>query len=332
MINLYILIFFFNILIFYNLNKISRIYNIYDVPDDFRKRHKNTIPLLGGAVIYLNFCLIIVLDYYNFFENNLLNSNRELLVFYISASLCFLLGFYDDKYNLGANLKLLIIFFIVFFLQIFDHNLIIKDITLTFYWQKILLNSLSIPVTALCFLLFINAFNMIDGINAQAALYALVIFFIFIFLNIASNFFIFFIISLSFFLWFNFKNKIFLGDSGTLLLSFIIGYIFIRSYNSGFISSSDEIFLIMMIPGFELLRLAIHRMVSKKHPFKADRNHIHHLIIDKKSYIFTLIVIQLLFFSPYFLNLIVKNTPLVVFLFLLIYLSILVHFFKLKKK
>ena len=129
----------------------------------------------------------------------------------------------------------------------------------------------------------------------------------------------------------NFKNKIFLGDSGTLLLSFIIGYVFIRSYNSGFISGSDEIFLIMMIPGFELLRLAIHRMVNKKHPFKGDRNHIHHLIIDKKSYIFTLIVIQLLFFLPYLLNLIVKNTPLVVFLFLLIYLSILVHFLKSKK-
>jgi UDP-GlcNAc:undecaprenyl-phosphate GlcNAc-1-phosphate transferase len=132
-------------------------------------------------------------------------------------------------------------------------------------------------------------------------------------------------------LWFNLKNKIFLGDSGTLLLSFIIGYVFIRSYNSGLIYSSDEIFLIMMIPGFELLRLAIHRIVSKKHPFKGDRNHIHHLIIDKKSYIFTLIVIQLLFFSPYILNLIIQNIPLVVFLFLLMYLSIIIHFFKLKK-
>jgi len=331
MIYLYISVIFFNFLIFYNLNKISRIYNIYDVPDNLRKRHKNSTPLLGGVIIYLNFCIIIALDYFNLFENNFINSNQELLVFYISASLCFLLGFFDDKYNLGANLKLLIIFFIVFFLQIFDHYLIIKDIALTFYWQKILLNSFSIPFTALCFLLFINAFNMIDGINAQAALYALVIFFIFIFLNINTKFFIFFLISLSFFLWFNFKNKIFLGDSGTLLLSFIISYVFIRSYNSGLIFSSDEIFLIMMIPGFELLRLAIFRIASKKHPFKADRNHIHHLIIDKKGYIFTLIIIQLLFFSPYLLNLIIKNTPLVVILFLLIYSSILYLFLKLKK-
>ena len=70
--------------------------------------------------------------------------------------------------------------------------------------------------------------------------------------------------------------------------------------------NKDEIFLIMMIPGFELLRLAIHRIVKKKHPFKADRNHIHHLIIDKKGYIFTLIIIQLLFCSPYLLNLIIN--------------------------
>ena len=58
----------------------------------------------------------------------------------------------------------------------------------------------------------------------------------------------------------------FLGDSGTMLLSFILSYFFIKSANVSGILYSDEIFLIMMIPGFELLRLAITRILKKKTP------------------------------------------------------------------
>ena len=71
----------------------------------------------------------------------------------------------------------------------------------------------------------------------------------------------------------------FLGDSGTILLGFIISYFFIKSYNMGPRISSDEIFLIMMIPGFELVRLAVQRLYHKRHPFSPDDKHIHHLII-----------------------------------------------------
>ena len=53
----------------------------------------------------------------------------------------------------------------------------------------------------------------------------------------------------------------FLGDSGTILLGFVISYFFIKSYNLGFKIYSDEIFLIMMIPGFELVRLAIQEII-----------------------------------------------------------------------
>ena len=47
---------------------------------------------------------------------------------------------------------------------------------------------------------------------------------------------------------------------------------------------SDFVFLCLCIPGYDLLRLAIHRIFNKKHPFKADKNHIHHMMIKKIGY------------------------------------------------
>ena len=76
----------------------------------------------------------------------------------------------------------------------------------------------------------------------------------------------------------------FMGDSGTMLLAFIISYLFIKSHNSYGKFYADEIFLIMMIPGIELVRLAVSRLLNKKHPFSPDRNHIHHIMLNKFNF------------------------------------------------
>ena len=117
------------------------------------------------------------------------------------------------------------------------------------------------------------------------------------------------IINLIFFLILNFKNKAYLGDSGTLLAGFLISYIFVKNYNVNIYEnfSADEIFLIMSIPGFELLRLALKRIIQKKHPFKADRFHIHHLLSNKLDIKFTYLTVQLLLIFPYTVYLISKS-------------------------
>ena len=79
----------------------------------------------------------------------------------------------------------------------------------------------------------------------------------------------------------------FLGDSGSLILGFLISYICIKAYNQNFINHADEIFLIMSIPGYELLRLFIKRISIGRNPFSADSNHIHHYLINKFSHIKT---------------------------------------------
>ena len=70
----------------------------------------------------------------------------------------------------------------------------------------------------------------------------------------------------------------FLGDSGTYTLAFIISYIIIKSHNIEEIYP-EEIFIILSLPGLDMLRLFILRIFKGKNPFHSDRNHIHHLIL-----------------------------------------------------
>jgi UDP-GlcNAc:undecaprenyl-phosphate GlcNAc-1-phosphate transferase len=326
MINLFLFIFIINLLIFLNYSKIGTIYKVYDVPDNLRKNHDHPIPLLGGLIIYFNILILIIFSYLNFLENTTFRSNYEINLFFISVSFLFILGFLDDKYNVSANKKLLIMSILIYFIILFDNSIIITDLSFSFYDKKILLNSFSIPITILCFLLFINAYNMLDGINCQAAFYSLFVFVIFIFNKINYAFFANLIITSLFFLWFNFKNKMFLGNSGSLLLSYIMGFFFVKSYNVSNTFYSDEIFLIMMIPGIELLRLAILRLLNKQHPFKADRNHIHHIILKKKSLFFTFSVIQFLLWLPFVSFLFFKNFLISLVISLSIYFVVIYYY------
>jgi len=326
MINIFFFTLFINLLIFLNYSRIARIYNVYDIPDDVRKYHKNRIPLLGGLIIYFNLFAFIIFSYLDFFGNLIFQSKNEINLFFISVSLLCILGFLDDKYNVSANKKLLIISISIYLLTLTDSNIIISNLNFSFSESIIFLNIFSIPITILCFLLFINAYNMLDGINCQAAFYAIFIFLIFILNKVNYVFFSNLIIILLFFSWFNFKNKMFLGNSGSLLLSYIIGFFFIKSYNVNSTFYTDEIFLIMMIPGIELLRLAILRILNKKHPFKADRNHIHHIIIRRKPLLFTFLIIQILLTLPFILFIYFNNFFLVFFLSLAIYFACIYYY------
>ena len=308
MIIYFIIIFFFNLIIFMNYKKISILYNLYDYPDELRKKHKNPTPLFGGLVIIINIFLYCFVDYISFIEFNFFQNKSEISIFLLFSSLFFFVGYIDDKLSITPNLKLLIYILLIFILIFFDKDLIIRKINFSFSDFIFNFQTFSIFFTILCFLLFINSFNMLDGINGQAGTYSIYISIIFIFLNINPLFFISLIITILFFLYFNFKDKIFLGDSGTILLGFLISYFFIKSYNMGSTITSDEIFLIMMIPGFELLRLAIQRLKNKRHPFSADNNHIHHLFLTRLSFFKSYFLVQFLLFFPFLFYLLIANS------------------------
>ena len=283
-------------------NRISKIYNLFDKPDFVRKIHKLPVPLLGGLFLILNLLLIIFINKYIFlvFTNNYF-SEYELLVFLCLCLFFFLLGFYDDKRNLSANYKLLMMAIAILLLIFTDKDLLIENLIFSFSENNFNLGIFSYFVTLLCFLLFINAFNMLDGINGQSASYLIFIFLILILKNVLVLFSTLMIVNLFFFLILNFKNKAYLGDSGTLLAGYLISYIFVRNYNININKDFfvDEIFLIMSIPGYELLRLAIKRILEKKHPFKGDQSHIHHLLCNKFDVKIAYFIVQLLLIFPY---------------------------------
>ena len=119
----------------------------------------------------------------------------------------------------------------------------------------------------------------------------------------------------------------FLGDSGSYILSFLISIYLIYIFNNTDINfPSDLVFLFLCVPGYDLLRLAIFRIIKKKHPFKADRNHIHHLLIKKIGYARTIIYLNLICFVHILFNLFYKKNIYAVFMSLIIYIATIVYF------
>lgn len=292
-----------NIILFFYFDKISKIINLFDVPDNKRKLHKKKTPSIGGFLIFTNFFFFFFyyLVKYIFFELDLkFFDQQEFIIFNIFAFLFFFLGVLDDKIFLSANIKLLLYFFIILILILLSSSILINLINFTFVSYNLNNLYISIFFTIICFLLFINAFNMYDGINLQSGLYSIFIFSIFLYKGIFTEISITLITSLFFFLYLNWRNKCFLGNNGALLLSFVISYLFIKS-NSANTFYADEIFLIMMIPGIDLLRLAVFRLAKGKHPFSADRNHLHHLLLNNFGFNKTIIILNLMTTIPYFI-------------------------------
>ena len=173
---------------------------------------------------------------------------------------------------------------------------------------------------------------MLDGINAQAATYTLIVFLIFILQHTYVYYLIFLSICLLFYIFYNLKNLMFLGDSGSLILGFFISYICIKAYNQSYIIHSDKIFLLMCIPGYELLRLFIKRILTGKNPFTADNNHMHHYFLEKYNFFKTFLFMQLLIFLPISSYLFLKNFYVSLILSLITYLSVLFFLVKNIKK
>ena len=304
--NLVLLFFIFiNLLFLINFSKIKIFHLNIDKPDKKRKFHSKPTPLAGGMLIFLNliiYCFIYKLTDTKLENEVFFNDESSLNYFIMIFSIIFLLGFVDDKINLRANFKFLVLTLVILCLLVLDHNLVIRDIKFSFFERNFGLNTFSFFFTIFCFLVFINAFNMFDGINLQSGLYSILIFSCITLFYSNSLLTKILFISLIFFSYLNFKNRTFLGDSGSLLISFIISYLFIKLYNLEYINYADEIILYMIIPGLDLIRLFIIRIANKKNPLSSDRNHLHHILINKFSFKKTLFIILSLIILPILLN------------------------------
>lgn len=330
---IFLLILIINIPIVIFYRTITKIICINDRADNVRKLHKTDIPLFGGILITFNIIIFSILDF--FLNLNLINelySTREYFSFYLGIIFYFLLGIFDDKFDLSANKKLLLNIFILIILIFLDNNLVIKQLNFSFLENPVELRNFSYPFTILCILLFSNALNMFDGINLQTATYCLIIFLIFIFKDVFFLISIILICVLILFLFYNFFNRMFLGDSGTYVLSFLISYILIKSHNIEQKFEPEEIFVILSLPGLDMFRLFLLRIWKGKSPFTSDRNHIHHLILKKFRSFQTFLIIQVFIISNLLVFYFVDNKLNVLFINFSSYLILFLYFFLRKEK
>ena len=324
MINLLVLYFLLNFIIFIYIDKLIKYYNVYDLPDKKRKFHKIKTSTIGGGIFFINFVSysILISATKNFDNLIIFENNFSFYCFILISTFFFILGYLDDRRNLSANLKLLLLITLIFFIILLDNDILLNNLNLSFTERKIKLGNFSFLFTLFCFIAFINAFNLFDGINCQIGSYTLFVSVI-LFISTNNNLIIFVLFfPLILFLILNYKNKLFLGNAGSYFLGFVLAYLFVKSYNNLNNLFADDIFLIMLFPGLDMIRLFIIRIKNKKNPFTPDRNHFHHLLLNKFDYKLTLIIIFTISIIPIVISK-VFNFYVSFLIFLMIYFTIL---------
>ena len=322
MIKIFLLLLLINLLILFNLKKFSKFINIYDKPNKILKKHKSNVPLVGGIIIIINIIIYSFLSL--FFETpfkNIVILNKEYISVFFLATSFFLLGLYDDKFKLNPGKKFFLSIVFCIFALTLNKNLLIENVNLSFLDRTIIFNEFSFFFTLFCVIILINSLNFYDGINGQSLIFFIIVFG---YLSIQSPLQLFYLILIFvciFVLFLNMQNKIFLGDSGVYLLGSILAILLIYEYNIfKTIRFADEIFLLLILPGLDLLRLTVMRILKGKNAFYGDRNHIHHLLIKRNSLIKTNLTLAVITSLPIILfKVLVLNFFLVFIFFVIIY-------------
>lgn len=305
---------------------IAKKLGLVDVPDKKLKNHKKNIPVIGGIIFVLITILILG---FSFYAKNILFIKILLL-----SLACCIVGIIDDIYKIKANPKfffttLILLIFLTIFPELRINNIIFSD---NFFMKNLNFENkliLSIAVTILCYQLLIHAFNMADGHDGIASLMAITWLAYIYFVKTNFQFLVPIITALLLFMYFNLKSKIFLGDSGNYFLSTLLGSLIIINNNTYKNFSAEEIFILLMLPGIDMLRLFLTRIKNKQNPLIGDRRHLHHFLFKRLNKEKTTLVYFLLFITPiFFLYFKILSENYIIVFFLVIYITIISKFKK----
>jgi len=266
--------------IYFNLKyrfSICQKLNLIDFPNQ-RKDHKFPTPIIGGLIAAI---LISEFFFYNIFINV---SDLEFSTYFL-ALVFFFIGLTDDIADIKPLIKLGLSFLVllIFFYNIQNYSITTLNFS-TFNKQVYFGNNISIIFSILCVALLLNAFNMTDGIDGLFLGISIICFsYIFISYDKINTFLIFLILILFVLFLLNIKNLFFMGDSGVYLIVILLSTSIISAYKSELssIKAVEEIFLLFLLPGIDMFRIFLERILNKKNPFKADKNHFHHLLKNK---------------------------------------------------
>lgn len=265
---------------------VAEMKKLFDVPDA-RKIHLVAITPLGGIGIFAGFvfgCLLTI----NF------KYAPEFQYFIAAAMVIFFLGLKDDILVLSP-IKKFIGQVLAAFLIIYYGRIQIRSMH-GFFGIHELPEMFSLLISYFSVIVIINSFNLIDGVDGLAAtlglLSAALFGIYFMSVGMESYFVLAFSLcgSLLAFLIFNFQPaKIFMGDTGSLLIGAVNAILVLKFIDPGegpesvnpIISSPAIGFTILMIPLLDTLRVFAIRIFKRRSPFSPDRNHIHHLLLDR---------------------------------------------------
>lgn len=259
---------------------------LFDEPGK-RKAHKSSVPTLGGVAIFV--AILVPMGLFTSFSEHL-----EFQYIVIASIILFFVGIKDDilvtapMKKLGGQIASVLII------------IILGDFRFTSLHGFLGIHNMpylaSIALTLFVFVVIINGVNLIDGIDGLASgvgIIASTVFGTWFFLN---NDYEYGIICISIvgallaFFYFNVfgtKNKIFMGDTGSLILGLFLAVASVR-FNETNIDDTGKFFIhsaptvsfgILIVPLFDTLRVFIIRLIKGHSPFKADRSHVHHKLL-----------------------------------------------------
>ena len=267
---------------------------LFDQPDS-RKVHHRPISRLGGVtffpVILIVMCTIGLLQFYEM-EKITSSVISESLCLVAGLMLLYMIGVCDDlvgvRYRRKFEVQILAAAFLPF------AGLSIQNLGGLFGWYEIS-PMVGVPLTMLLTVFLVNAINLIDGIDGLASglcmvaitlfgmsfawhgswMYALLAFVCvgvlvpFFFYNVFGNA--------------DRGHKIFMGDTGSLTLGFILSIMAVK-YVSVMVEESSQLdgapvvmaFSVLLVPSLDVCRVVLNRFRRRVHPFKPDKSHIHH--------------------------------------------------------
>ncbi len=272
----------------YTITKISSRMGMIDIPNE-RSSHIKPIPRGAGVAIFLAYFIILLL-----FHLPLIETYKG---FVFGSLLIFLTGIYDDNKGVQPKTKFVVIT-IATLLVFFVDGLRIETLGNWFGHTIALPIFLALPVTLIAVVGFTNAMNLIDGLDGLSGSVAIVIFSAFYYIGLIHNdqfimsVSILFIAAIIAFLFFNWHPaKIFMGDSGSLVLGFTIAIVAIKSI--AYVSITSVLFL-TAIPIIDTITVMVRRIQRGLSPFNPDKTHLHHKVLRWKGGVDNAVVIIVL--------------------------------------
>ncbi len=261
---------------------------LMDDPNN-RSSHSLKTPTLGGISFF--YCLIFSM----FFINERATFNETIYII-PGLTILFIVGLKDDLVVLSPGSKLIA--------QILAIAFVLVNPSFTIESLNGFLNIYEIPyylylvIAGFLMITIINSYNLIDGIDGLASMVGIVIMMIYTTIFYMSGEYFFALISITMnaclmaFFGFNISSdkKIFMGDTGSLIVGFIISVLTLKflalkpeSYEGlPFLLENAPLIAIsiLIVPLFDTARVFTIRIANKRGPFSPDRNHTHHVLID----------------------------------------------------